>query len=84
MKKIFLLCCLLAGFACCSNNVDTSRIASLAAEQCKIMDKSLSDTRMPKTFKDGEFVTSKLSWWCSGFYPGVCWYTYKRGHDESI
>ena len=84
MKKIILLSCLLAGVVACSAKVDASRVATLAAEQCKIMDKSLSDTRMPKTFKDGELITSKLSWWCSGFYPGVCWYTYKLGKDESM
>ena len=48
------------------------------------MEKSLSDSTMPKTFQGDTLVTSSLSWWCSGFFPGTCWYTYMIGGNEDI
>ena len=59
-------------------------IASLSARQCAIMESSLTEDTMPRNFKDGALVLSDTHWWCSGFFPGVCWYTYRLGGDESI
>lgn len=50
--------------------------AELSAEQCLVLGGSLDDGTMPKTYVDGKLVTSNLKWWCSGFFPGTCWYSY--------
>ena len=67
--------------ACATNNLDTEKIAALAAEQCSVMEQSLTDVTMPKTFQGDTLVTSDLRWWCSGFFPGTAWYAYKLGGD---
>lgn len=61
--------------------VDTYRITSLASRQCARLETELTDTTMPRNFQDGKVNTSNLRWWCSGFYPGTLWYTYKLGGD---
>ena len=33
-------------------------------------------SRYPRTFQNGQLVTSDIGWWCSGFYPGVLWMLY--------
>ncbi len=81
MKKIILLLSVALATACGKSAIDTEKIASLASEQCRIMEQVLPEGTMPRTFENGELVTSDLRWWCSGFYPGICWYTYKLGGD---
>lgn len=83
MKK-FVLILALAAVTCGRTTVDVERIASLAAGQALLMEKSLTDDVMPRTFRDGAVVISNLEWWCSGFYPGVCWYTYLLGGDQAV
>ncbi|MBR0083240.1 MAG: glycoside hydrolase family 88 protein [Bacteroidales bacterium] len=51
-------------------------VSQLSAEQCIIMGEALDSCSMPKSFIDGHLVFSKLSWWCSGFFPGTCWYSW--------
>ena len=36
----------------------------------------------PRTYQDGQLVTSDIGWWCSGFYPGVLWEIYDHGHGK--
>lgn len=67
--------------ACAKDVTDIGIIADLATEQCRIMEQVLPEGTMPRTFENGKLVTSDLRWWCSGFYPGICWYTYKLGGD---
>ena len=81
MKKLVIFFLAAAMTACMQKPIDSSKIASLAAEQCAIMESGLTDATMPRTFKDGALVTSDLHWWCSGFFPGTAWYTYKLGGD---
>ena len=85
--------CPLLRFLCVSLNavlllsckpVAVSRVAALAGEQCAIMEECLTPQTMPRTFRGDSLVTSDLSWWCSGFYPGVCWYTYLLGGDPAM
>ena len=82
--KRFLPILLLAAVISCGKAIDTQKIAALSAEQCLLMEKSLTDGTMPKTFQGDTLVTSNLNWWCSGFYPGVCWYTYLINGDSAI
>ncbi len=49
------------------------RVFQVARHQAVLMDSLLPEGRCPKTFQDGEPVTSDIDWWCSGFYPGVLW-----------
>ena len=60
------------------------RVGAVAAEQCKLMDARLAPDATPRTFENGEVVDSTPYWWCSGFFPGTCWYTYELTGDESI
>jgi len=81
MKKLVIFFLAAALTACAQHSQDTAKIASLASEQCTLMETGLTDITMPKTFQDGALVTSNLRWWCSGFFPGTAWYTYKIGGD---
>jgi hypothetical protein len=40
--------------------------------------------RLPRTVKDGELVTSKDSWWTSGFFPGTLWYLYEYSKTDDL
>ena len=60
------------------------RVAAVAVEQCLQMEERLTDDTMPRSVKNGEFFASGLEWWCSGFYPGSCWYTYLLSGDERV
>ena len=81
---------LLLGTAClmasCRNQetIPVDEISSLAVKQCTIMEQSLTEDTMPRNFQNGELVLSDTHWWCSGFFPGVCWYTYKLSGDETM
>lgn len=59
-------------------------VVKVASEQCVMMEKRLNDDSMPRTFEKGQFVPSDLKWWCSGFYPGTCWYSYALGKDDAV
>ena len=70
----------------------SERIFERAAVQFKVADMNLgkiSDEKgvfqFPRSISpEGDFVTSSLRWWCSGFYPGSLWLTYEYGKDENI
>ncbi len=83
MRRVLLVSLILA-VSCSGGRVDVKNIVSTAERQCLLMEKSLSDNTMPKTFQGDTLVTSSLSWWCSGFFPGTCWYTYMIGGNEDI
>ena len=57
-----------------------------AAEQYKYLMKDLPPDVMPRTYNDSSkhLITSKTSWWCSGFYPGTLWLLYKATKDEAL
>jgi hypothetical protein len=57
----------------------------LAVKQYKSLGKQVPDSLLPRsTNKDGSLMTSKSSWWCSGFFPGTLWYLYEYSKDESL
>ena len=62
----------------------TDTVAGLSAEQCLIMGETLDSCSMPKTYKDGSLITSNLKWWCSGFFPGTCWYSWLLSGNEDV
>lgn len=40
--------------------------------------------RLPRTWENGEDVSSDSRWWCSGFYPGTLWYVYENGRNPEV
>ena len=42
------------------------------------------DNIYPRTFEDGQMVTSGSDWWCSGFFPGVLWYLYENSNNPEL
>ncbi len=84
LQSLLLGSVVLLAFCGCAQPLPTGQVASLAARQCAIMEQALSEDTMPRTFQDGQLVLSDTHWWCSGFFPGVCWYTYKLGGDPAM
>ena len=58
------------------------RVFEVAKEQAVYMDNLLPEGRCPRTFQDGQLVTSDIGWWCSGFYPGVLWEIFDHSHGK--
>lgn len=45
------------------------RVFTVAEQQYTAMDTRLTEKTLPRTLSaDGEFVSSNIYWWCSGFY----------------
>lgn len=84
LQSLLLGSAVLLAFCGCAQPLPTGQVASLAARQCAIMEQALSEDTMPRTFQNGELVLSDTHWWCSGFFPGVCWYTYELGGDPAM
>lgn len=87
MRRVGLLILCFACFACTDNSELEGRIAdvaALSAQECQRMELALDENSMPKTFIDGQLVQSSLKWWCSGFFPGTCWYSYLLSNDETV
>jgi len=74
--------------ACKKNQVDYNEFINsrlkFAAEQYKLMEASLPDSLMPRSFINNELITSGTKWWCSGFYPGTLWYLYEHTGDQEL
>ena len=86
-KILFAIAVAIAAVGCQQKDQMTEiidSVASISAEQCLIMGSNLDSLTTPRTVKDGEFVTAKLNHWCSGFFPGTCWYTYMLGGNEEV
>lgn len=60
------------------------RVFSLAQIQLADMDQSLAPGQCPRSFQDGNLITSDIGWWCSGFYPGCLWLTYEYSGNDTI
>lgn len=57
-----------------------------AAVQYTAMAESLlsQPDKLPRSFENDQLVTSKPSWWCSGFVPGTLWYLYQQTSDSKL
>ncbi|MBP5539555.1 MAG: glycoside hydrolase family 88 protein [Bacteroidales bacterium] len=84
MKKGFLYLVLFVLAACSRPAVDVQIVSEVASRQCLLMEEYLTEETFPKTFEGDSLVTSKASWWCSGFYAGTCWYSYLLGKDAAV
>ena len=38
----------------------------------------------PRTFENGQMITSGSEWWCSGYFPGVLWYLYENSNNLEL
>lgn len=98
MKVKSLLClALLPGlFAACSGHRSDAEdgMAALideslqfSAEQYKLMAGQLlpREGLLPRSMdREGNLVTSDISWWTSGFFPGALWYLYEATNDPEL
>lgn len=90
-RNLFLLSVLsLLLFSCVREKpiekvIDNALAAS--AEQYMLMYNVMKDKPdlLPRTIDTtGTLVTSKSSWWCSGFFPGTLWYLYENTNDQKF
>ncbi|MCE5347897.1 MAG: glycoside hydrolase family 88 protein [Bacteroidales bacterium] len=68
-----------------SKIIDESLVFS--AKQYSLMTDVMKDKSdlLPRTIDaEGKLITSKSSWWTSGFYPGCLWYLYEYSNDPKI
>lgn len=42
------------------------------------------DSILPRSFSNGELITSGSNWWCSGFFPGSLWYLYEYSGNNNL
>ena len=87
-KKIALSILLSAGMllAACSRPKEKpmgaviNEALAVAGQQSLLMAQKYADQNnvLPRTFVQGEMVTSNSGWWCSGFFPGLLWYLYEN------
>ncbi len=59
---------------------------SVAASQYKLLAKNTDAALMPRSFDTAanKLITSKTTWWTSGFFPGALWYIYEYTGDTAI
>jgi len=92
MKRSILLVSVLSVFLFSCNNekpiekvIDESLAFSM--QQYELMYNVIKEKPdlLPRTIDTtGNLVTSKSSWWCSGFFPGSLWYLYEHSKDEKF
>ena len=87
MKKLLIIALTVLG-ASCSRTTEMDKMIRTALDrsvgQCLILGNSLTETTMPRTFENGKLISSSLKWWCSGFFPGTCWYSYMLTGNEDV
>ena len=79
---------LLCGAVSCQESMShlSKRVFKVAAQQYTLMDARLAPGTMPRTLHPDGSVrdADRITWWCSGFYPGSLWYIYENTGDEAI
>ena len=94
MRRLTLLLAGLAALSCSGSPRQESmaelrgRVIERARVQTVYMDSLLNerqapgtDWQGPRTFQDGKLLTTGVSGWVSGFYPGVLWQVYEATED---
>ncbi|MDR1499495.1 MAG: glycoside hydrolase family 88 protein [Tannerellaceae bacterium] len=93
MGRSLLLCvvaCLLAG-ACGRDDgrsfeeVIDRALEGATTQSLLLAHKYAADSAaLPRSFAQGEDVSSDSKWWCSGFFPGTLWYLYENDQREDL
>ena len=90
MRRLIILASAFAALACAQTQEKEpmdqliDRVYDVAKAQAVYMDRLLPEGRYPRTFQDGELVTTDIGWWCSGFYPGVLWQLFRTTGEEEF
>lgn len=83
-KPLFLLFAAILAVSCQESMKQlTDRVFEVAEYQFTEMDKTLTDTNVPKSTRFGVLVPSETKSWTSGFYPGSLWYVYMYTGNEN-
>lgn len=65
--------------------VDESLAFSLSQYELMASVMKQQPALLPRTLDaEGKLVTSKASWWTSGFFPGSLWYLYEYSNDPKV
>lgn len=85
MKKTLILLFVAILAVSCQESMKqlTDRVFEVAEYQFTEMDKTLTDTTVPKSTRFGVLVPSETKSWTSGFYPGSLWYVYMYTGNEN-
>jgi hypothetical protein len=92
MKKTLLLVSVLSvSLLSCNTEKPIEKVIdeslAFSMQQYELMYKVMKEKPdlLPRTIDTtGTLVTSKSSWWCSGFFPGSLWYLYEFSGDENF
>lgn len=86
-KNLLALAALVIAASSCTESMDslTKRVLATATDQVTLMDARLEPGMTPRSIKaDGTPINQNMTWWCSGFFPGTCWYIYNMTGDEAV
>ena len=62
-----------------------TKVFSVARFQFEILERGATDRTAPRTTQEGdEVIYSDIGWWCSGFFPGSLWLTYRFTGDTTV
>lgn len=90
MKNIYILiaCFLLSGCKDVAPKLETvidNALVSAEAQSLLMAQKyENQEGRLPRTYENGQDVSSDSRWWCSGFFPGTLWYLYENSRNPEV
>lgn len=96
MRKAILSLFFLSGLFACTPHSKTDEDQALKAiidsafifaeNQSILMAEKYKDQqgKLPRTYENGQDVSSDSRWWCSGFFPGSLWYIYENSQNPEL
>jgi rhamnogalacturonyl hydrolase YesR len=90
-RSLAVLLSILLLFTSCAKEKSMDKIIdeslAFSLDQYKLMASVMKEQPelLPRTLDaEGKLVTSKASWWTSGFFPGSLWYLYEYSNDPKV
>ncbi|TYR36980.1 glucuronyl hydrolase [Sphingobacterium phlebotomi] len=95
-NKLFSYFIILSGLFACTERPEKDEDQALKAiidsafifaeKQSMLMAEKYKDQdgRFPRTYENGQDVSSDSRWWCSGFFPGSLWYIYENSQNPEL
>lgn len=67
-------------------DIVVERALSVAKSQSLLMAHALESesAAFPRSYENGQLITSDYRWWCSGFFPGVLWQLYSDQPSDEL